>query len=114
MGDIAFLLIIFFMVTSVFIKEAHVDVTLPKSQDIAKIHDGQVTVSMDGEGVVWVQGRPCALGDVEALVSGELEARAENLVMLKIDENMRHEQFSPLLSALSATAAQLAWIGEQE
>ena len=114
MGDIAFLLIIFFMITSVFIKEAHVEVQLPSAAALARIEDSFVAVTMNQDADLWVQGRPCELEEVEALVSVELETRKSKIVTLKIDERLRQEQFAPLLAALSRTEAELAWIGEEQ
>ena len=114
MGDIAFLLIIFFMITSVFIKEAHVEVSLPSSADLHRMEDAYVSVTMNKDGEIWCQGRPCELSDLEGVVSTELETRVAKIVMLKIDEALRQDQFAPVLAALSRTDGQLAWIGKDE
>jgi biopolymer transport protein ExbD len=113
MGDIAFLLIIFFMITSVFIKEAHIDVELPGSEDITRLDDGHVAVTMNADGDLWFQGRPCQLEALEDLVLMELERRPSQVVMLKIDRELRQAQFAPVLAALSRTEAEIAWVGDQ-
>lgn len=113
MGDIAFLLIIFFMITSVFIKEAHVDITLPESVDIAKLENSQMAVTLDASGTLWFQGSPVHVDELEDLVAAEISQRKDPIILLKIDANLRQEQFAPVLTALGGTEAKLAWIGEQ-
>lgn len=113
MGDIAFLLIIFFMLTSTFIREAHLTVSLPESPDIERLDDGHLSVLMDQDGALWVQGNPCELSDLSGILQSELETRPEDLVTLKIDRAVRQDQFGPVLAALSGTGARVAWLGDE-
>lgn len=111
MGDIAFLLIIFFMVTSVFIREAHLEVKLPEAAEIERLRDAYVSVTMDRDGKLWLQGKPCGVQDLSARLDGELRARADKTVMLKIDKDVHQASFAPLLRILSDTGARIAWLG---
>ena len=113
MGDIAFLLIIFFMLTSTFIREAHLPVSLPESPDIEQLGDGHVSVLMDQDGELWVQGRPCDLPDLPGILESELTSRPDDLVTLKVDRAVRQDQFAPVLAALSGTGATIAWLGDE-
>ena len=56
MADIAFLLIIFFMLTASFMREKNVSLDLAQSADIDKLKQAHVTVSVDTEGVIRLQG----------------------------------------------------------
>lgn len=114
MGDIAFLLIIFFMVSSIFIREAHIEVSLPESADIKRLDESLVSVLMNQDGELWVQGRPCNPADLYNAVESELTLRTQKTVSLKIDRAVRHDQFAPILSALSRTGAKVAWLGDRE
>ena len=73
MGDIAFLLIIFFILASNFAQEAHIEFDPAKSPDIEKMERSQVSVVVDQEGQIWLQGEECPVdlldGGVEALLA---------------------------------------------
>ena len=57
MGDIAFLLIIFFMLASNFMKTANVDMEEPKAQDLDRQEAAKQSVTMDRNGDIWFQGQ---------------------------------------------------------
>jgi biopolymer transport protein ExbD len=113
MGDIALLLIIFFMLEANFIKEAHVDVELPESPDIEEIEDSQVSIVMDADAIVYVQGEEKDMDELAAALDGELTGRKTDVITLKIDRTLRHDQFVRILAILSKTNAQIAWLGDQ-
>jgi biopolymer transport protein ExbD len=114
MGDIAFLLIIFFMLTSNFIKEAHIKVTPPASPDIEVLKESRVSLSMDEEGNVWLQGQPCPQALIESATETLLENQEDKVVVLKIDKGLTQEQFGPVLMALSKAGAEIALVGTKE
>jgi biopolymer transport protein ExbD len=63
--DMVFILLIFFMVATSFVRESGVDVTRPQSRTATAIDDGFVPVAVEANGVVHVAGRqipptPCA------------------------------------------------------
>ena len=113
MGDIAFLLIIFFMLTSNFIQEAHVKLSPAGSTDIHPVDPGTVTVSMDGEGKLWLQGQPCAVEALASEVAAVLKDKPSKQVMLKIDKDLPHQQYGPVYIALSQATDQITLIGSK-
>lgn len=114
MGDIAFLLIIFFMLTSNFIKESPIKYTLPVSADIDFQKPGLVSVVMDEKGQLYLQGEPCHMEMLESRVREELEGKKDRFVMLKIDRAIRQRSFGPVYMALSRAGAQIAPVGRKE
>ena len=58
MGDIAFLLIIFFMVCSRFAKDPGVDINAPTTLDVTKLDDYPIVVLIDKENNLFFQGEP--------------------------------------------------------
>ena len=114
MGDIAFLLIIFFMLTSNFIKEGHVKIEQPSSPDIEELQESSISVSMDSDGQIWLQGVPCPIealkGGVQVLVA-DLE---DKTVMLKIDKCLSQREFGPVFLAMSNAGAEIALVGLKE
>ena len=114
MGDIAFLLIIFFMLTSNFMKQANIELEQPESPDVEDIEKAYVTVSLDQEGQLWVDGRE----QEPQVLAAELEVLLRNIdekrVHVKIDKAIGKEKFMPVLEALSEVGAKMYFIGDLE
>lgn len=75
MLDVVFIMLIFFIVTTSFIKESGVEIERPQSSAATPRPDAQVMVAISSEGTVWVDGRPVdahRVGEqVAALVNGD-------------------------------------------
>jgi biopolymer transport protein ExbD len=113
MGDIAFLLIIFFMLTSNFIQEAHIRLTPASAVDVSALKTSPVTVSMDLDGEVWLQGQVCPVEALEFEVSALLEGKDNRLVVLKVDKDLPESRYGPVLMALSKAGADIGLIGRK-
>ena len=115
MADIAFLLIIFFMLTSNFLKEKDIEFDLAKSVDIKQLKASSISVIIDKKGDVYVQGKLCAAGMVESKVRELLETKKDKkkLVLLKVDKDIPEETYYPVLLALSDADAEIATVAEK-
>ncbi|CAM3326124.1 ExbD/TolR family protein [Halomonas lysinitropha] len=75
MLDVVFIMLIFFIVTTSFIKESGVEIERPESSAASPQPDAQLMVAIAPEGTVWVDGRPVDVHrvgeEVAALVSGD-------------------------------------------
>ncbi|MBR2515149.1 MAG: biopolymer transporter ExbD [Halomonas sp.] len=58
MLDVVFIMLIFFIVTTSFIKESGIDINRPESSAASPRPDAQVLVAVTPEGAVWVDGKP--------------------------------------------------------
>ena len=113
MADIAFLLIIFFMLTSNFIKEKDLMIKLATSSDIERLKPSLVSVVVDIQGNVLLQGQPCSTTMLESAVRALLAGKKQRIIMLKVDKDLPEQQFFPVLLAISDAEAQIALIGEK-
>ena len=113
MGDIAFLLIIFFMLTSNFMKESKVELEEAESVDIEQLKETSISVALDEEAVVWLQGRQASVDSLKSDVEALMAHQNKNTVMLKIDKNLTHEQYGKVLMELSKAGAEIALVGKQ-
>ena len=113
-GDIAFLLIIFFILTSTFMRESYIKVTPPTSPDIDKLGLTPVSVTVDQSGTVWLQGVACQVEALESGVSVLLEGKPDKAVLLKIDKGLPQKTYGPVLLALSKAGAEVALIGTEQ
>ena len=116
MGDIAFLLIIFFILCSNFAKESGLKLTPARSEDIDSVGKPRRLVAIDEEGTVHFEGQ--ALGGADEL-EGRLGALIEEVtpaerrrVHLKVDASVGPEVYKPVLEALAKSGATIEFVGE--
>jgi biopolymer transport protein ExbD len=113
MGDIAFLLIIFFIVTSTFMQEAHVKLKPAASRDIKSMKEATISVTMDEVGVLRLQGLECRVETLDSAVTALLMDRTDKTVMLKVHKTLTEKQYGPVFMALSRAGADIALVGTQ-
>lgn len=113
-GDIAFLLIIFFMVTSTFMREKHIAANSAQSVDLEKIKPAAVSVVLDQNGVIWLQGEPCPASALEPAVSALISDIQDKTVTVRIDRDQPQKNFGDILMALSGAGADIVLLGQKE
>jgi len=117
MGDIAFLLIIFFMVCSNFAKEAGIPVEPPRSIEVEPVEESRFSVSVDADGNIYYQGRK--IGSAKALESDLAEALKDvktdkgRTVQFKCDRTVDKSVFEPVMDAIAAAGGRIAAVGEK-
>ncbi len=112
MGDIAFLLIIFFMLTSKFMQESHVVYKEAESPDIVTVDDTSFSVIVDEKGAIWLQGQPCSSPEeLRMALERLIGEKKDTVVMLKIDRNATESQFGPVLMNLGNVGVRIAMTG---
>ena len=85
--DIVFLLLIFFMLTSHFIEEQVIPITLPRAEtggDVTRKDFLEVLITPEGE--LLVDGEPVQLDDLEQTIRGALHAPGVRFVKLRGDQ----------------------------
>ncbi|BCG65997.1 MAG: biopolymer transport protein ExbD [Methyloprofundus sp.] len=75
MLDIVFIMLIFFIVTTSFVKESGIDVNRPSAQSGETKVQGNVIIGIKANGEVWIDKR---LVDVRAVRANVSRLRAEN------------------------------------
>ena len=85
MADIAFLLIVFFMVTTVFASTRGLDYLLPQQQDIQDEIEPEeaVHIKVMPDATVIVDGNPMALHEILPYLAPKLERNPDKPVMLQ-------------------------------
>lgn len=75
MLDIVFIMLIFFIVTTTFVRETGVEVEKPTALTSQPRPQGNVLIGIDSNDEIWMNGSQVELSDVRTLVA---RARAEN------------------------------------
>ncbi len=104
MGDIAFLLIIFFILAG--IPKGNRQLSPPEAPGLGEIQSA-ITVSMDETGNCYLQGDTVAVGALQSLVRDRLEGRKSKLVVVEIDKSLPFEAYSDVLVAVSEAGGTL-------
>jgi len=89
MIDVVFIMLIFFVVSTSFVKEAGIDVNRPSAATAVRQERGNVVIAIRPSGEVWMDGRPV---DIRAVRSHVERLRAGNpagTVILLADEEAR-------------------------
>jgi biopolymer transport protein ExbD len=118
MGDIAFLLIIFFLVCSEESKEKSVDVVLPKSEYVDKIKAHVAArVAIDKNGAIFFDGqRVEGAKDVEWGVRAALARTVsddQRHVQFKCHAGHAREVFEPVMQAIAEAGGIIEAVGEK-
>ena len=84
--DVVFLLLIFFIVTTVFVKETGVEISKPRAATSADLDRQAILIAITAESRVWQGGREIGQDGVRAVVAALLEQTPETPVIIRADE----------------------------
>jgi biopolymer transport protein ExbD len=100
MTDIVLLLLIFFLLTSSFIPQMGIQVTLPQVDSAAPVEEQSVTVALTQDGTYYVNGSPVPsarlLDEIRAARTGQ------TTLILRADQGATIGQFASVASAARA------------
>ncbi len=115
MGDIAFLLIIFFMVCSRFAQQS-IEVQPPRAPNLDELKEPKITVTINTEGLIYFQGREVHNADwVKAQLQAMLEGKTnpeDRTVTFRCDRNVPRDVFEPVIEAIAAGGGLIAAMGD--
>jgi biopolymer transport protein ExbD len=109
--DVVLVLLIIFMITSVFTKETAMKLELPKSSfqhpDVPPLI---VTVNVDSGSNITVNGKPCQLTDLQATLKSydDSTSTRKTDVVLRGDKNVSYGTIIPILDNISRTGMNLS------
>lgn len=100
MTDIVLLLLIFFLLTSSFIPQMGIQVTLPEVDSSAPVDEQSITVALTKDGTYYVNGSPVSasrlLEEIRAARS------AQSTLIVRADQTATIGQFASVASAARA------------
>lgn len=106
MADIAFLLIVFFMVTTIFKMEQGLAITLPRSTAGEKIPKENVAhIWIDRSGTISIDDLVVSAPDIEYLVSAKLRENRGLIVSFNTDENAPYRAVNEAMERLKLANA---------
>ena len=106
MADIAFLLLVFFMTTTIFKHEEGLEVNLPRAEKAIKQKSEQLAnIWVDRQGRISINDKMIYLQDIQPIIAGKLEENPSLIVSFKADNRVRYEVINSVQEELKAINA---------
>ncbi len=86
MLDIVFIMLIFFIVTTSFVKESGIDPNRPSAQSVLPKSHANILIGVYTRGQIWIDRRPVLLNEVRQLVESSVVENPESSAVLIADE----------------------------
>ncbi|MDD8044666.1 MAG: biopolymer transporter ExbD [Verrucomicrobiota bacterium] len=102
--DCVFLLLIFFMVTTVFVEETGVEIQKPQAATAQQLERHSILIALTAEGRVVFAGREIGLNGVRGVVAHQLLEREAPVIILA-DQNARAEPLVDLIDECKLAGA---------
>lgn len=85
--DIIFLLLVFFMLTSHFVKDEVINIDLPEAESGEAVENTeQLEVIINDQNSVMIHNQMVAIEQLEQILSDELSTREEKIIQIRGDE----------------------------
>ena len=86
MLDVVFILLIFFIVTASFVKEAGIDVNRPEAATAVKKERANILVAISDEGDIWINKRKVDIRTVQANIERLKAENPQGTVVIQADK----------------------------
>lgn len=100
MLDIVFIMLIFFLVTTSFVKESGITVNPPGAETAVKQERGNLLVAIDDKGAIWIDRRRVDLTAVRANIERLRAEYPEGTVVIQADENSQTGLFVKVMDQI--------------
>ena len=112
MGDIAFLLIIFFMLVGQIHKDMNIE--MAESENIESLERVPFGVSVDKEGIIRLQGIECSTGELSGALVALVGTEKNQTVELTVDKEVLPIDYRPVIAAIAESGAKIQFIGTRK
>ena len=100
MADIAFLLIIFFMLTTVFAVDSGIVIELPDTEVRESVPLREVVITVTSEGNLYADGKPLELENVGGFIRAKRSANPSRPVVVKSDRRVSYGLVADVMDEL--------------
>ncbi len=103
MLDIVFIMLIFFIVTTSFVKEAGIEVLKPKASNSKSNKSGNIFIAIRPNGEVWMDKRQVDIERVAANIERMLAEQPTDTVIVQADKEAKHGVVVKVMDAIKAS-----------
>lgn len=107
MLDVVFIMLIFFIVTASFIKEAGIEVQRPPATTREAVENQKILIAISPQNEIWIDKRPVDKHSLRAVIERLHAENPKGAVVIQADEKSTAEAF-----ALVADAARAAGVAD--
>ncbi|WJG08347.1 biopolymer transporter ExbD [Aliiglaciecola sp. LCG003] len=90
MLDIVFIMLIFFIVTTVFVKEAGIQVNKPAANQATLPKNANIFIAVTEDGVIWMDKREVKVEAIRANLEKLLAEQPSDVVIIQADAKAEH------------------------
>jgi len=99
MLDVVFILLIFFIVTSVFVTEAGIEVTKPEASTVEDTSGDLILIAVGQAGDIWIDGEQIDPRFIRSRFELRLADAPNSAIIIQADQNANNEQVLIILEA---------------
>jgi len=116
MGDIAFNLLIFFVILAKSQDDSHLEWAPAQAKNLKTSGQSIVSVVIDHENKLYLNGRELGISDLAGRIEKLLGKRpnGERTVLLKIHKETLAQRFEPVIEAVSLAGGELVHVVEEQ
>jgi biopolymer transport protein ExbD len=116
MGDIAFNLLIFFVILARASDDSHLQWTPAKVSNLKTAGNATVSVLIDKDSKLYLNGQQVGIAELANLIEVELgdAPQGKRTVLVKIHSDTLAQRFEPVIEAISEAGGDLVHIVEEE
>jgi len=114
MLDVVFIMLIFFIVTASFVREAGIQVERPSAVNTDLIKSGNILVAISQNGEVWIQKRRVGIDQVRSNIERLLAESPKASVIVQADRKSKNGVFVKVMDQAKQAGAQQVAIAALE
>jgi biopolymer transport protein ExbD len=99
MLDVVFIMLIFFIVTASFIKEAGIDVARPLASTLEKIPDANILIAISANDEIWIDKKIIDPRSVKASIERLHAENPKGSIVIQADEDSTNEALTIVMEA---------------
>jgi biopolymer transport protein ExbD len=102
MLDIVFIMLIFFIVTTVFVKEAGIEVKKPGASESVMPKNANIFIAITDKGKVWMDKREIDIDKVRPNLERLMAEQPSDVLIIQADENAEHGVVMQVMDQIKA------------
>ena len=102
MLDVVFIMLIFFIVTTSFVKETGVQISRPSAQTATKVKKGNILIAIKDSGKIWINKREVELRAVRSVVEIMHAENPEGSAVIIADKGSRTGDLVTVMDQIKA------------
>lgn len=116
MGDIAFNLLIFFVILARAQDDSHLEWQPAKAAELESAGHSIVSIVVDKDNRLYLNGQELGIAQLSGRVENHLKGRppGERTVLLKVHQESQAQRFEPIIEAVSEAGGELVHILEED